>query len=246
MRRTAAQMQVEPHGAWIHITLKDDPPVDGELIAVERLGFVVLVSAGMVRVPLAAIREARVVAFDTTTAGATTWTVLGMLSSVSHGVFLIFSVPGWVLLGGITAASESVAGFVDYPATRSAELAKWARFPQGLPPDGFGVVPPAESRPAAPRPAGIHRMLITADGGYTAELDLAAGTLDGKPLAPADVVALRELATAAAAETADLRPPEGPAMIFTIDDTRRAVSMPDALARPAIRALLDKLHALQP
>jgi len=61
---------------------------------------------------------------------AIAWTVLGTLSTLSHGWFLILSVPIWSVVGGATTAIVWSPGV---RASGCAEIRAYARFPQGLP-----------------------------------------------------------------------------------------------------------------
>jgi len=63
----------------------------------------------------------------------------GSLSTASHGVYLLFTLPIWLITTAGASYAHSAAGYVraDYQKPLAAEIdkiRKWARFPQGLPP----------------------------------------------------------------------------------------------------------------
>ena len=62
------------------------------------------------------------------------WTLLGTLSTGSHGFFLILSAPVWILTGTVAAVNQSRQPVLTYPRQGWAGWRAYARFPQGLPP----------------------------------------------------------------------------------------------------------------
>ncbi len=62
------------------------------------------------------------------------WTALGVVSTISNGLLLIFTAPAWIITGTVAGSSESYAPQGNVPPLRWAELARFARFPQGMPP----------------------------------------------------------------------------------------------------------------
>jgi hypothetical protein len=74
---------------------------------------------------------------------------LGLVSTLSHGFFLVFSAPVWLLSGTVSAITLSGQNSRD--ATGAANLAEYARFPQGLPPALWHCAThPPSPPPAAP------------------------------------------------------------------------------------------------
>ena len=57
-----------------------------------------------------------------------------MVTTISNGVFLLLTAPAWLITGLVAAGNESHAPLRDVPPLAWAELAAYARFPQGLPP----------------------------------------------------------------------------------------------------------------
>jgi hypothetical protein len=126
-------VQRDGHGGWIIIKRTTGPSIAGELIAVEPDALRVLDGVSLMAVPRAQIRRAEVWAWETQEGRVLGWGALGSLSTISHGFFLVFSFPVWLLTSTITSINESFASQLSYPGDRWEELVKWARFPQGLP-----------------------------------------------------------------------------------------------------------------
>ena len=80
------------------------------------------------------ILKARLAYYDPGTE-ITTGAFLGPFVTLSNGWFLIFTAPMWILGGPIAASSRAFDPIVDYPKKPLADFAKYARFPQGIPPD---------------------------------------------------------------------------------------------------------------
>ena len=60
-------------------------------------------------------------------------TVLGTLSTFSHGFIAVISAPIWIVSGSAAAAIQSRKPILDYPKTTIDQFTIYARFPQGLP-----------------------------------------------------------------------------------------------------------------
>ena len=133
---TADAAQYSAFGGWIvleYAATNASLLPGGELIAVGRDSVFVLPPAGTVTaIPKAAIQRATVAAFDAQWGRLAVWTLVGSLSTLSHGVGLLISLPVWVIGGSLATASASRAPLLDAEAWRDVQ--KFARFPQGLPP----------------------------------------------------------------------------------------------------------------
>jgi len=135
--RPLTLVQHDGYGGWISITSAGNRLVAGELIAVDHDTVHVLTLRGgstLVAVPRASIVRARLWAWSTSSGGVLLWGGLGTASTLSHGYFLLASVPTWLVTTLVSAAVESNAGVFEYPGDDWARLSIWARFPQGLPP----------------------------------------------------------------------------------------------------------------
>jgi len=61
------------------------------------------------------------------------WTVLGTLSTASHGVGAILSFPVWIIVGTICSVTLSNSNDKEFKEFEWEELRQYARYPQGLP-----------------------------------------------------------------------------------------------------------------
>ena len=162
--RSIETVQQDGHGAWIEVHLRSGGELAGELIAVDADQLRVLVGApalAVVPVRRQAIAFADLWAYRTEEGNYLPWGLLGTASTVSHGYFLIFSAPIWLLTTAITSANESRAALTRYPDEPWERLSVWARFPQGMPPaltdadlirQNRGTAPPGTTAPAPPPP----------------------------------------------------------------------------------------------
>jgi len=129
------------YGGWISIRMvgnEFDWDAKGELIAISKDSLYLRYDYHeLVALPLDKIDIARLTAYDANVRRLGAWTILGTLSTLSHGVWhgvgLIVSAPAWVLLGGLATAFQSRAPIVNYPQKGWDEFRLFARFPQGLP-----------------------------------------------------------------------------------------------------------------
>lgn len=145
-------------GGWIVAEVGPSEPtrqVAGELIAVERDTVFVLTESGLEALPAGRFHSAQVATYESEWGGPAAWTLLGTLSTASHGWVLVATAPAWIIVGTICTATASHAGIYRYPGMSLSEFAPFARFPQGLPsrvrssglPGGWpAVVPPARPK----------------------------------------------------------------------------------------------------
>lgn len=151
---TPREIQHEALGGWIDLKygpVKQPMRVEGELIAVSADRLYVLTGSGLKEVPQVAVTEARLAAYRTGRTEIGAWFGLGSASTLSHGYFLVFTLPMWLIAGGVVLGGESRAGQLSYPNTPLARFSLYARFPQGLPPDldpaELGTLTPAGRTP---------------------------------------------------------------------------------------------------
>jgi hypothetical protein len=81
------------------------------------------------------VQRAELTGYDSQASELAAWTVLGTLSTASHGVGLILTAPFWVISGAASTAKQSRCGYVRYPPAIREDFLPYARFPQGLPPE---------------------------------------------------------------------------------------------------------------
>jgi len=123
-------------GAWISVEYHDSLSgirVDGEFIAVGEDKIYVLTQQDLIPIDRGDIEKATITAYNSKAGLIGVWTLLGSLSTGSHGGFLLISLPAWVLVGSIASASQSHAPVSIYPSTSWENLRGYARFPRGLP-----------------------------------------------------------------------------------------------------------------
>lgn len=140
---TAQDALLNTHGGWIRLQAAGEE-INGELIAVELPRIWILTEYGVRTFASAPdVTRVELILYKNRSKSLGAWAVLGFLSTLSHGGFLLISAPIW-LLGGISiSSSESTDGWLTFPrydasgnlTTDWAEIAKFARFPQGLPKD---------------------------------------------------------------------------------------------------------------
>lgn len=139
--------QRDPHGAWINIAT-DRGGVAGELLAVEPRAVVVQTPAGFQRVPFSAFRGWSLAWYEADNSSVLAFNVVGTLSTLSHGFWLVFTAPLlWMIPGTVMARAQSGQGYESGANGDPGDLdwlAKYARFPAGLPPAFDPTVPPPE------------------------------------------------------------------------------------------------------
>jgi len=151
-RLTMEQAQRDPRGAWINI-VTDQEEVAGELLAVEAQALVVASTPGFRRVPVTRIRSWTLSWYEAENGGVIVYGLLGTLSTLSHGWFLVLTAPLlWMIPTPIMARAQSRQGHESGTLGdgRHLRLAAYARFPAGLPP-GFDPTAPAPEGGAGQR-----------------------------------------------------------------------------------------------
>jgi hypothetical protein len=130
-----AEAQSTAYGGWIELTYEQptEQSAAGELIAVSADSVWLLSQTQALVIPTSAVRAGKLTAYEAQKSGFTTWTVVGALSTVSNGAFLIFTAPMWIIGGSLAVASESHAPERKISSVSWGGLAVFARFPQGMP-----------------------------------------------------------------------------------------------------------------
>ncbi len=133
------QIQTEAFGGWLSIEYRTEiegtNKVKGEYITSDSAN-VYLLYDSLTIIPKSKITEAVLEIDDKNTSEYSGWTVLGMISTLSHGLFSVFTMPTWLMTGIIASSGESYRDrySADDPANEYWDLIiKFARFPQGLP-----------------------------------------------------------------------------------------------------------------
>lgn len=141
---TAKEALRDTYGGWIVVVSEDSHgnmvKSAGEFIAYQEGTAYILTGTGPIVVPADEVISVSLAVYRNDTGKIILWTVGGTLSTISHGYYLIFTAPAWVLAGSIAGIIESKGGVVvineEYFSWDKTK--KFARFPQGLP-DGIDL-----------------------------------------------------------------------------------------------------------
>jgi hypothetical protein len=141
----AEELPQETRGAWIAVRGKN-LLVEGELIAVSEERVQVLTRFRLEDVPLAQVRGATVALYDPPNVAG------GALIVLTHGYWAVFTLPLWLGL----AAGASREPLLEVSGAELPAVARYARFPQGLPPGvgAAGLGPLSAHRREPPRGGG--------------------------------------------------------------------------------------------
>jgi hypothetical protein len=129
------EAQTGAYGGWIELTYYEgeERRTDGELIAVSADSIWVLSANQGLVIPTAAVKRGKLTAYAAQKGGLTLWTIVGTLSTLSNGAFLVLTAPMWIIGGSLAVGAESRAPQRKSPPLAWAELAPYTRFPQGFP-----------------------------------------------------------------------------------------------------------------
>lgn len=129
-----ADAQRDAFGSWIAVQgqPKTAPLVQGELIAIDTDTIHVLADGRLVSLARAALCCAELTAYRTDLSELQLWSVLGIISTATHGFVLLLTAPMWAIAG--IAATSSASHAPRIISTDPVVLRPFARFPQGIPP----------------------------------------------------------------------------------------------------------------
>ena len=129
-----SKIVTDARGGWISIRDKYYRITEGELISVSDLVVYLVTPSGVIAVSKDDILSARLIIYNTNSSEYALWTTLGSISTISNGMFLVFTFPLWWVAGIPVMAGESDrANYIDYPAADWEHFTRFSRFPQGLP-----------------------------------------------------------------------------------------------------------------
>ncbi len=132
---SSEEVQQDVYGAWtiLEITPKSNKkPMEGELIAVQQ-GILYLLNENILQeIPIKQIKKAILASFNAR-GGISMWATLGFVSTLSHGGWLIFSAPIWLISGIINSNAATTSGMLKFDNYNLRDMKKYARFPQGIP-----------------------------------------------------------------------------------------------------------------
>ena len=148
----ATEAQTDAFGSWLDVVIAGDAGpevVEGELIAIDDEVTWVLTASGIRSFASSAMVEGQLAAYDPRSGTVAGNAALGVVSTISNGVLLVFTAPMWIIGGTAAAASQSRAPLHDVREVTPASLAPFARFPRGMPPglDPGSLVGRPEERP---------------------------------------------------------------------------------------------------
>jgi hypothetical protein len=138
-RVSIEEAQKAPRGAWIKLALTQKPSVEGELLAVHDGKIYVLTLDGLETVNAHDVESAVLSVYEGKIGGIALHGAFGTLSTLSHGFFLIFTAPIWIISSAVATRVQSGVGYKNISQSREdyqsfvAKLRPYARFPQGLP-----------------------------------------------------------------------------------------------------------------
>jgi hypothetical protein len=127
-------LETDAFGGWIIINPGSPEVLMGELISHTDESVFIMTNVRLEEIAKSQIDSARLIMYNTQALEYSLWTTLGSLSTLSNGYFLAFTFPMW-LVTGIPVSTGEVRrqNYLDYPETGWSEIAKFARFPQGMP-----------------------------------------------------------------------------------------------------------------
>jgi hypothetical protein len=150
LRVTKEQAVMSGKGAPARVTFHNQAITFGELIAASADTIWILTEQGQLDFyRVSAIESVALGIHDNDAVMVGAWTALGSISTISHGVFLVFTLPIWLASGLSMTVQESRSGNLEYPPWPLVALTPYARFPQGAP---FGITAARLTGAARPTP----------------------------------------------------------------------------------------------
>jgi hypothetical protein len=126
-------MQKGAHGAWIQLVAHDGRALGGELLAIDASTiWVETLDRQTLEVDRANVAHGNVYTY-VSEGGMGVWGLFGTLSTISHGFFFLFTAPIWLISSSIAAGAEASHVELDLEDETLDDIAKWARYPQGMP-----------------------------------------------------------------------------------------------------------------
>jgi hypothetical protein len=131
-KTTVPVADVPVKGFSVDISSRGEPR-SGELLAVNPCFVYVLDEKQTIAVPLATVEAVNVELYPSHAGAVAGLTALGTASTLSHGMFLIFTAPVWLAVGIPSSVSLADRNDFDLHRSEAPMLFQYARFPQGLP-----------------------------------------------------------------------------------------------------------------
>lgn len=130
------QLETDAYGGWLQLTFKDAgrKSLEGEFIAFSNDSVYLLVANTLFSFSASELQTARLIFFNNHSDSFTALTTGGTILGIANGYYGVITVPLVLVVGITTAAAEAKRiNFYDYPEKSWEELARFSRFPQGLP-----------------------------------------------------------------------------------------------------------------
>jgi hypothetical protein len=131
--REPEEIPYEGYGGWIDVHTFNKSRIAGEMIAISKDTVFVADIITLHAVASNDILSARLTTYNATDMSG--YVLLGTLSTISNGWYLIFSGPLWMIGGSIAARYRLYDPIIDYPQKPLEQFRLFARYPQGLPAD---------------------------------------------------------------------------------------------------------------
>jgi hypothetical protein len=136
----AEELERQTYGAWLYLEYTENSQfvtAEGEFIAAQdSVVYLLPLAESFKKVTMKDITLAVLDVHEKETGKFAGWTVAGSLSTLTHGLGLMLSLPVWIVTGTISTVAVSHLGSEDqdYPNPLWwAGVSRYARFPQGLP-----------------------------------------------------------------------------------------------------------------
>jgi hypothetical protein len=137
------KVQEEAYGGWLSLVPVNANPkmsfkhtlIAGEFIGVDSAN-VYLLGDTLKIIPMDSIKRSILEMAQTNKSKYTGWTVLGSVSTISHGWFLVFTLPVWIIAGTSITSEDSYSNRYEAdmpPKEYWKNISKFSRFPQGIP-----------------------------------------------------------------------------------------------------------------
>ena len=148
----AEDIPKEIYGGWITIVTKPNNlqaeetsmQYSGEFISVDSTKIYLLYDS-VYQIPKNTIRNSTLELYQKKTKSYSAWTILGTLSTISNGFFLVVTAPLWLAVGIPVTISESSRDNYEMEDPDDAywnEVKQFARFPQGIDEDDLSHIKP--------------------------------------------------------------------------------------------------------
>ncbi|MFW6051060.1 MAG: hypothetical protein ACODAU_07790 [Myxococcota bacterium] len=126
-----------PVNGWqVEVKTTDGTEVEGELLAVDQ-GQIYLLLYPPHRLwsgARASVASVELELYDSKPGAALGWTLVGLATSISHGILALATAPAWLATGLASALMEWGAARASFGPERWHLLGQYARFPFGPPP----------------------------------------------------------------------------------------------------------------